>query len=127
MRSGGATVDDKDKIIAILAIGFCLMTVVVTIQMVTLFQRYGVSPSVSLTEFSVVDAQSCDGQVAVSYSLTNTGREGFAQVEIVSDGAVLWRNSYHLARGETRQIIVPLFLDDCLARTFAAQITSTWT
>lgn len=127
METRRAALDDKDKIIAILAIGFCLMTVVVTIQLVTLFQRYGVSPAVSLTEFSVVDDFICDGQVDVSYSLTNTGRDGFAQVEIVADGEVVWRNSYHLARGETRPIQVPLYLNDCVARSYAAQVTSTWT
>ena len=126
-QRGRATMDEKDKIIAVLAIGFLLLTAVVTIQLFVTFQRYGVSPAVSLTEFGVVDAQSCDGQVAVSYSLTNTGRDGFAEVEVVADGVVLFRNSYYLVRGETRPITVPMFLDDCMAHTFAAQITSTWT
>ncbi len=118
--------DQKDKVIAILAVGFLLLTSVVTVQMVALYQRYGVNPVVYLTEFGVVDAQSCDGQMAVSYSLTNTGRDGFAQVEVLADGAVLVRNSYHLARGETRPVTVPMFLDDCTAHTFGAQVTNTW-
>ena len=118
--------DDKDKVIAALAVGFLLVTTVVAMQAVFQFQRYGARPIVNLTEFRARFSALCDGNVDVSFLLTNTGRDGFAQIEVLADKVSLFTNNYRLGRGETRPIAESMFVGDCAPHTFSAEVTATW-
>ncbi len=118
--------DEKDKVIVILAVGFLVSTTIMATLALTEFGRYGISPNVNLTELRVEDPVFCDGSVSVSYYLVNTGRSGFAEVEILFDEQFVTRNSYYVVRGDSRLVVEPLRLDDCGSHVLSAQVTNVW-
>ncbi len=118
--------DGKDKVIAALAIGFLLVTTLSAIQTISQFERYGVRPVVHLTEFRVDYRPLCDGRIAMSFALTNTGRDGFVQIAVLADDVGVYTNNYRVVRGETRQVAEFVFFDDCTLHEFRAEVTATW-
>lgn len=118
--------DGRDKVIVALAIGFLLVTTLFAIQTVTQYERYAARPVVVLTDFQVDYRPLCDGRIALSFALTNTGRDGFAQISIFSDDADVYTNNFRLVRGETRQVAELVFFDDCTLHEFRAEVTATW-
>jgi len=119
-------VDEKDKIIATLAVGFLLSTSLAAMLAMTGYLRYGMGPDVHLAEFHAEDELACDGHVSVSYYLANSGKAGFAQVEVVADGVAVLRNNYFVDRGNVRQVLENVYLDDCVSHVFNADITAAW-
>lgn len=118
--------DEKDKVLVILAVGFLASTSITVLLVVTEYAKYGISPNVSLTELRVDDPIVCDGSVSVSYYLVNQGRAGFASIEILSDNVVVSRNNYYVPRAEVRFVVEPLRLDDCGTHLLSAHVTSVW-
>ena len=119
--------DDKDKIIVALAVGFLIVTTFSTVGAMVTYQRYGVRPVVHLTDFSVDYGDYCDGRLVFSFALTNEGKNGYAQVQVLRDDAVVYTNNYLLTRGETRAITELVFLGDCALHSYAAGVSATWT
>jgi|GEM_PF-3863432 len=114
--------DEKDKIIATLAIGFLLATGMTAALAIAQYQAYGRSPIVQVAEFRVIDFYACDGLVTVTFYLINQGAAGFAYVQIRADDAPILQNSYYVARGDYRLVQEGLFVNDCGARLFSAEI-----
>lgn len=119
--------DDRDKIILVLALGFVAsISLFVGVSLIE-FQTYGAAPNVQITEFRVEDLITCDGSLSFLYYLTNTGREGFARVEILSDGTAVIFNNYFVGKGSTRLIVEQLYIDDCRPHVFSAEVARVWT
>lgn len=114
--------DEKDKIIATLAIGFLLASGMTATLAVAQYQAYGRRPVVQVAEFRVTDFYACDGLVSVSFYLINAGAGGLAYVQIRADDEPVLQNSYYVARGDYRLVQEALFVNDCGARLFSAEI-----
>ena len=118
---------DKDKMIAALAVGLLVVTVLASTNALLVYQRFGARPLVQITEFRVDYGAFCDGKLGISFVLTNTGRDGFAQVEVREDEKSLLTNNYRIGRDESRLITESVVLFDCTTHSFRADITATWT
>lgn len=114
--------DEKDKVIATLAIGFLLATGMTAALAIAQFQAYGRSPIVQVAEFRVIDFYACDGLVSVTFYLVNQGAGGFAYVQVRANGEPILQNSYYVASKDYRLVQEGLYVNDCGSSLFSAEI-----